>query len=162
MQLSLSLLLSAVSSIEKQTKTRAKWPLIEPNGSTNTSNSTANNSTSSTPLAAVVMSSLDKDDTTTTSSTHNSNTTSSLASKYSSLLGDNESNGIGLLGVSGLESPVIGGSTNLSNRYRAEKKITAKVSDPARTEVHVPPLALLIHTLPSVCVVSVRSVYGCT
>lgn len=126
-----SLLLSAVSSIEKQTKTRAKWPIIEPNGSTNTSNSTANNSTSSTPLAAVVMSSLDKDDTTTTSSTHNSNTTSSLASKYSSLLGDNESNGIGLLGVSGLESPVIGGgSTNLSNRYRAEKKITAKVSDP--------------------------------
>jgi len=125
---------SAVSSIEKQTKTRAKWPLIEPNGSTNTNTSntsTANNSTSSTPLAAIVMSSLDKDDTT-TSSTLNSNTTSSLASKYSSLLGDNECNGIGLIGVGGggggVDSPIIGGSTNLSNRYRAEKKITAKVS----------------------------------
>ncbi|KAL7734627.1 hypothetical protein ACLKA6_010931 [Drosophila palustris] len=120
---------SYISSIEKQTKTRAKWPLIDPNGSTNTntSNSTANNSTSSTPLAAIVMSSLDKDDTT-TSSTLNSNTTSSLASKYSSLLGDNECNGTGLLGVGGgVDSPIIGGgSTNLSNRYRAEKKITAK------------------------------------
>ncbi|KAL7734626.1 hypothetical protein ACLKA6_010931 [Drosophila palustris] len=122
---------SYISSIEKQTKTRAKWPLIDPNGSTNTntSNSTANNSTSSTPLAAIVMSSLDKDDTT-TSSTLNSNTTSSLASKYSSLLGDNECNGTGLLGVGGgVDSPIIGGgSTNLSNRYRAEKKITAKSS----------------------------------
>ncbi|KAM8707899.1 hypothetical protein ACLKA7_014945 [Drosophila subpalustris] len=122
---------SYISSIEKQTKTRAKWPLIDPNGSTNTntSNSTANNSTSSTPLAAMVMSSLDKDDTT-TSSTLNSNTTSSLASKYSSLLGDNECNGTGLLGVGGgVDSPIIGGgSTNLSNRYRAEKKITAKSS----------------------------------
>ncbi|KAH8370829.1 hypothetical protein KR093_005137, partial [Drosophila rubida] len=130
---------SYISSIEKQTKTRAKWPLIEPNGSTNTSNSTANNSTSSTPLAAIVMSSLDKDDTT-TSSTLNSNTTSSLASKYSSLLGDNECNGIGLLSVGGVESPIIGGggvgggvgvgggTTNLGNRYRAEKKITAKSS----------------------------------
>ncbi|KAH8261149.1 hypothetical protein KR044_003924, partial [Drosophila immigrans] len=119
---------SYISSIEKQTKTRAKWPLIEPNGSTNTSNSTANNSTSSTPLAAIVMSSLDKDDTT-TSSTLNSNTTSSLASKYSSLLGDNECNGIGLLSVGGVDSPIIGGgSTNLGNRYRAEKKITAKSS----------------------------------
>ncbi|XP_034480776.1 SRSF protein kinase 3 isoform X1 [Drosophila innubila] len=125
---------SYISSIEKQTKTRAKWPLIEPNGSTNTNTSntsTANNSTSSTPLAAIVMSSLDKDDTT-TSSTLNSNTTSSLASKYSSLLGDNECNGIGLLGVGGggggVDSPIIGGSTNLSNRYRAEKKITAKSS----------------------------------
>ncbi|EDV97173.1 GH16689 [Drosophila grimshawi] len=119
---------SYISSIEKQTKTRAKWPLIEPNGSTtNTSNSTANNSTSSTPLAAVVMSSLDKDDTT-TSSTLNSNTTSSLASKYSSLLGDSECNGVGLLGVGSVDSPIIGGTTNLSNRYRAEKKITAKSS----------------------------------
>ncbi|KRF84825.1 SRSF protein kinase 3 isoform X5 [Drosophila virilis] len=116
---------SYISSIEKQTKTRAKWPLIEPNGSTNTSNSTANNSTSSTPLAAVVMSSLDKDDTT-TSSTLNSNTTSSLASKYSSLLGDSECNGVGLVSVGGVDSPIIGGTTNLSNRYRAEKKITAK------------------------------------
>ncbi|XP_034658988.1 SRSF protein kinase 3 isoform X5 [Drosophila subobscura] len=120
---------SYISSIEKQTKTRAKWPLIEPNGSTNTntntSNSTGNNSTSSTPLAAVAMSSLDKDDTT-TSSTLNSNTTSSLASKYSSLLGDSECNGIGggvcLLGGlgGGVESPI------LNNRYRTEKKITAK------------------------------------
>ncbi|KRF84826.1 SRSF protein kinase 3 isoform X4 [Drosophila virilis] len=118
---------SYISSIEKQTKTRAKWPLIEPNGSTNTSNSTANNSTSSTPLAAVVMSSLDKDDTT-TSSTLNSNTTSSLASKYSSLLGDSECNGVGLVSVGGVDSPIIGGTTNLSNRYRAEKKITAKSS----------------------------------
>ncbi|XP_037720708.1 SRSF protein kinase 3 isoform X5 [Drosophila subpulchrella] len=110
---------SYISSIEKQTKSRAKWPLIEPNGSTNTntntSNSTANNSNSSTPLAAVIMSSLDKEDTnTTTSSTLNSNTTSSLASKYSSLLGDSECNG------------GLGGSANLNNRYRAEKKITAK------------------------------------
>ncbi|XP_017842748.1 SRSF protein kinase 1 isoform X2 [Drosophila busckii] len=120
---------SYISSIEKQTKTRAKWPLIEPNGSTNTtSNSTANNSTSSTPLAAVVMSSLDKDDTTTTSSTLNSNTTSSLASKYSSLLGESECNGMGLSGMGSIESPVLGGgSTNLCNRYRAEKKITAKM-----------------------------------
>ncbi|XP_017842750.1 SRSF protein kinase 3 isoform X4 [Drosophila busckii] len=122
---------SYISSIEKQTKTRAKWPLIEPNGSTNTtSNSTANNSTSSTPLAAVVMSSLDKDDTTTTSSTLNSNTTSSLASKYSSLLGESECNGMGLSGMGSIESPVLGGgSTNLCNRYRAEKKITAKSSN---------------------------------
>ncbi|BFF96860.1 SRSF protein kinase 3 [Drosophila madeirensis] len=122
---------SYISSIEKQTKTRAKWPLIEPNGSTNTntntSNSTGNNSTSSTPLAAVAMSSLDKDDTT-TSSTLNSNTTSSLASKYSSLLGDSECNGIGggvcLVGGlgGGVESPI------LNNRYRTEKKITAKSS----------------------------------
>ncbi|XP_017137207.1 SRSF protein kinase 3 isoform X6 [Drosophila miranda] len=120
---------SYISSIEKQTKTRSKWPLIEPNGSTNTntntSNSTGNNSTSSTPLAAVAMSSLDKDDTT-TSSTLNSNTTSSLASKYSSLLGDSECNGIGggvsLIGGlgGGVESPI------LNNRYRTEKKITAK------------------------------------
>ncbi|XP_039489507.1 SRSF protein kinase 3 isoform X8 [Drosophila santomea] len=108
---------SYISSIEKQTKSRAKWPLIEPNGSTNTntSNSTATNSNSSTPLAAVIMSTLDKEDTTTTtSSTLNSNTTSSLASKYSSLLGDCECNG------------GLGGSANLNNRYRAEKKITAK------------------------------------
>ncbi|XP_043650054.1 SRSF protein kinase 3 isoform X6 [Drosophila teissieri] len=108
---------SYISSIEKQTKSRAKWPLIEANGSTNTntSNSTATNSNSSTPLAAVIMSTLDKEDTTTTtSSTLNSNTTSSLASKYSSLLGDSECNG------------GLGGSANLNNRYRAEKKITAK------------------------------------
>ncbi|XP_033159334.1 SRSF protein kinase 3 isoform X9 [Drosophila mauritiana] len=112
---------SYISSIEKQTKSRAKWPLIEPNGSTNTntntSNSTATNSNSSTPLAAVIMSTLDKEDTTTTtSSTLNSNTTSSLASKYSSLLGDSECNG------------GLGGSANINNRYRAEKKITAKSS----------------------------------
>nr|NP_001097660.2 Serine-arginine protein kinase at 79D, isoform H [Drosophila melanogaster]AAF51818.5 Serine-arginine protein kinase at 79D, isoform H [Drosophila melanogaster] len=110
---------SYISSIEKQTKSRAKWPLIEPNGSTNTntntSNSTATNSNSSTPLAAVIMSTLDKEDTTTTtSSTLNSNTTSSLASKYSSLLGDSECNG------------GLGGSANINNRYRTEKKITAK------------------------------------
>nr|NP_001262208.1 Serine-arginine protein kinase at 79D, isoform M [Drosophila melanogaster]AGB94901.1 Serine-arginine protein kinase at 79D, isoform M [Drosophila melanogaster] len=112
---------SYISSIEKQTKSRAKWPLIEPNGSTNTntntSNSTATNSNSSTPLAAVIMSTLDKEDTTTTtSSTLNSNTTSSLASKYSSLLGDSECNG------------GLGGSANINNRYRTEKKITAKSS----------------------------------
>ncbi|XP_070141815.1 SRSF protein kinase 3 isoform X2 [Drosophila kikkawai] len=124
---------SYISSIEKQTKSRAKWPLIEPNGSTNTntSNSTANNSTSSTPLAALIITSLDKEDTTTPSSTLNSNTTSSLASKYSSLLGDSECNG-GLGGggglVSGVDSPVLGGPANLNNRYRAEKKITAKSS----------------------------------
>ncbi|XP_020816367.1 SRSF protein kinase 3 isoform X3 [Drosophila serrata] len=124
---------SYISSIEKQTKSRAKWPLIEPNGSTNTSNSTANNSTSSTPLAALIITSLDKEDTITTSSTLNSNTTSSLASKYSSLLGDSECNG-GLSGgggggfVSGVDSPVLGGPANLNNRYRAEKKITAKQS----------------------------------
>ncbi|XP_020816366.1 SRSF protein kinase 3 isoform X2 [Drosophila serrata] len=125
---------SYISSIEKQTKSRAKWPLIEPNGSTNTSNSTANNSTSSTPLAALIITSLDKEDTITTSSTLNSNTTSSLASKYSSLLGDSECNG-GLSGgggggfVSGVDSPVLGGPANLNNRYRAEKKITAKSSN---------------------------------
>ncbi|XP_030373404.1 SRSF protein kinase 3 isoform X5 [Scaptodrosophila lebanonensis] len=124
---------SYISSIEKQTKTRAKWPLIEPNGSTNTSNSTANNSTSSTPLAAVVMSSLDKDDT--TSSTLNSNTTSSLASKYSSLLGDSECNG-GLMGLGGVESPILGGTSNLNNRYRAEKKITAKNQSQNQSYTH--------------------------
>ncbi|XP_017106053.2 SRSF protein kinase 3 isoform X2 [Drosophila bipectinata] len=121
---------SYISSIEKQTKTRAKWPLIEPNGSntnTNTSNSTANNSTSSTPLAAVVMSSLDKEDTTTNSSTLNSNTTSSLTSKYSSLLGESECNGG--LGGGGVESPILGGSASLT-RYRTEKKITAKLPNP--------------------------------
>ncbi|XP_016959407.1 SRSF protein kinase 1 isoform X2 [Drosophila biarmipes] len=122
---------SYISSIEKQTKSRAKWPLIEPNGSTNTntntSNSTANNSNSSTPLAAVIMSSLDKEDTTTTtSSTLNSNTTSSLASKYSSLLGDSECNG------------GLGGSANLNNRYRAEKKITAKLPTPNSTNSSCP------------------------
>ncbi|XP_017004247.2 SRSF protein kinase 3 isoform X3 [Drosophila takahashii] len=122
---------SYISSIEKQTKSRAKWPLIEPNGSTNTntntSNSTANNSNSSTPLAAVIMSSLDKEDTTTTtSSTLNSNTTSSLASKYSSLLGDSECNG------------GLGGSANLNNRYRAEKKITAKLLTPNSTNSSCP------------------------
>ncbi|XP_052848470.1 SRSF protein kinase 1 isoform X2 [Drosophila gunungcola] len=131
---------SYISSIEKQTKSRAKWPLIEPNGSANTntntstnnttntsnSNSTANNSSSSTPLAAVIMSSLDKEDTTTTSSTLNSNTTSSLASKYSSLLGDSECNG------------GLGGSASLSNRYRAEKKITAKLPTPNSTNTSCP------------------------
>ncbi|KAH8258707.1 hypothetical protein KR038_004330 [Drosophila bunnanda] len=121
---------SYISSIEKQTKSRAKWPLIEPNGSTNTSNSTANNSTSSTPLAALIITSLDKEDTITTSSTLNSNTTSSLASKYSSLLGDSECNGGGGGGfVSCVDSPVLGGPANLNNRYRAEKKITAKSSN---------------------------------
>ncbi|KPU79071.1 uncharacterized protein Dana_GF10974, isoform D [Drosophila ananassae] len=126
---------SYISSIEKQTKTRAKWPLIEPNGSntnTNTSNSTANNSTSSTPLAAVVMSSLDKEDTTTNSSTLNSNTTSSLTSKYSSLLGDSECNGG--IGGGGVESPILGGSASL-NRYRTEKKITAKLPNPNSTNI---------------------------
>nr|NP_001246880.1 Serine-arginine protein kinase at 79D, isoform J [Drosophila melanogaster]AFH04551.1 Serine-arginine protein kinase at 79D, isoform J [Drosophila melanogaster] len=122
---------SYISSIEKQTKSRAKWPLIEPNGSTNTntntSNSTATNSNSSTPLAAVIMSTLDKEDTTTTtSSTLNSNTTSSLASKYSSLLGDSECNG------------GLGGSANINNRYRTEKKITAKQPTPNSTNSSCP------------------------
>ncbi|XP_023168206.2 SRSF protein kinase 3 isoform X8 [Drosophila hydei] len=134
---------SYISSIEKQTKTRAKWPLIEPNGSTNTSNSTANNSTSSTPLAAVVMSSLDKDDTT-TSSTLNSNTTSSLASKFSSLLGDSECNGVGLASVCGVDSP-IGGTTNLSNRYRAEKKITAKNQSQTQSQSYTHTIQSLIN-----------------
>ncbi|KRG06738.1 SRSF protein kinase 3 isoform X6 [Drosophila mojavensis] len=135
---------SYISSIEKQTKTRAKWPLIEPNGSTTTSNSTANNSTSSTPLAAVVMSSLDKDDTT-TSSTLNSNTTSSLASKYSSLLGDSECNGGGLVSVCGVDSPTIGGTTNLSNRYRAEKKITAKNQSQTQSQSYTHTIQSLIN-----------------
>ncbi|XP_017957241.1 SRSF protein kinase 3 isoform X4 [Drosophila navojoa] len=135
---------SYISSIEKQTKTRARWPLIEPNGSTTTSNSTANNSTSSTPLAAVVMSSLDKDDTT-TSSTLNSNTTSSLASKYSSLLGDSECNGVGLVSVCGVDSPTIGGPTNLSNRYRAEKKITAKNQSQTQSQSYTHTIQSLIN-----------------
>ncbi|XP_036326614.1 uncharacterized protein LOC118739419 [Rhagoletis pomonella] len=135
---------SYISSIEKQAKSRNKWQLIDTNASTTNSTGTANNSsTSSTPLpntavAALSMtgatiSALSKDD---TNSTLNTNTTtSSLTSKYSSsLIGEND----GLGGVrTGTDSPSIGGggggggstyttTGNMNNRYRAEKKITAK------------------------------------
>ncbi|XP_017466637.1 PREDICTED: LOW QUALITY PROTEIN: uncharacterized protein LOC108359326 [Rhagoletis zephyria] len=134
---------SYISSIEKQAKSRNKWPLIDTNASTTNSTGTANNSsTSSTPLpntavAALSMtgatiSALSKDD---TNSTLNTNTTtSSLTSKYSSsLIGEND----GLGGVrTGTDSPSIGGggstyttTGNMNNRYRAEKKITAKSVD---------------------------------
>ena len=113
-----------VSSIEKQTKTRAKWPLIETASNTN-STSTANNSTSSTPLPALAissgtMSSVDKDET-----------------NNSSLLGDVD--GISCGGVianvlaattnGSSDSPIAGSLSNINNRHRAEKKITAKVSE---------------------------------
>ncbi|XP_053953531.1 SRSF protein kinase 3 isoform X4 [Anastrepha ludens] len=130
---------SYISSIEKQAKSLSKWPLIDTNASTTNSTGTANNSsTSSTPLpttavAALSMTgatitALNKDD---TNSTLNTNTTtSSLASKYSSsLIGEND--GVGG-GRTGTDSPSIGGGStyattgNMNNRYRAEKKITAK------------------------------------
>ncbi|XP_036326612.1 SRSF protein kinase 3 isoform X3 [Rhagoletis pomonella] len=136
---------SYISSIEKQAKSRNKWPLIDTNASTTNSTGTANNSsTSSTPLpntavAALSMtgatiSALSKDD---TNSTLNTNTTtSSLTSKYSSsLIGENDGLGGGRTGT---DSPSIGGgggggggstyttTGNMNNRYRAEKKITAK------------------------------------
>ncbi|XP_054733591.1 SRSF protein kinase 1 isoform X2 [Anastrepha obliqua] len=133
---------SYISSIEKQAKSLSKWPLIDTNASTTNSTGTANNSsTSSTPLpttavAALSMTgatitALNKDD---TNSTLNTNTTtSSLASKYSSsLIGEND--GVGG-GRTGTDSPSIGGGStyattgNMNNRYRAEKKITAKSVD---------------------------------
>ncbi|XP_061395816.1 SRSF protein kinase 2-like [Musca vetustissima] len=101
---------SYISSIEKQTKTRAKWPLqnIEMNAANLTNTNTANNSASSTPLPpplGVAGNNLsgDKED------------TSSIASKYSSLMGDSASNAS--------NSSTTG---NINNRFRAEKKITAK------------------------------------
>uniref|UniRef100_W8ASY0 non-specific serine/threonine protein kinase n=1 Tax=Ceratitis capitata TaxID=7213 RepID=W8ASY0_CERCA len=134
---------SYISSIEKQAKSRNKWPLIDTNASTTNSTGTANNSsTSSTPLpttavsalamtSGATISALSKDD---TNATINTNTTaSSLASKYStSLIGENDS--LGGVGRTGTDSPSIGGSTNygttgnMNNRFRAEKKLTAKVS----------------------------------
>ncbi|KAM7358026.1 serine-arginine protein kinase at 79D isoform 3-T3 [Cochliomyia hominivorax] len=113
---------SYISSIEKQTKTRAKWPLqnIEMNAA-NTTTNTANNSASSTPLppshnvgggggGGSSNLSGDKED------------TSSLTSKYSSLMGDSlEGSSTG--GGNNTTSNTTG---NLNNRYRTEKKITAK------------------------------------
>lgn len=111
------------------------------NVSTTNSTGTGNNSSaSSTPLptttvatsamTAAAITALSKDD---SNATFNTNTTaSSLASKYSAtLIGEND--GVGG-GRAGTESPSIGGGTpyattgNINNRYRAEKKITAKVS----------------------------------
>ncbi|XP_073841621.1 serine-arginine protein kinase at 79D isoform X3 [Musca autumnalis] len=124
---------SYISSIEKQTKTRAKWPLqnIEMNAANVTNTNTANNSASSTPLPpplGVAGNNLsgDKED------------TSSIASKYSSLMGDSidggSSTGGGGGGVGGVgngggaNTNATNSSTtgNINNRYRAEKKITAK------------------------------------
>ncbi|XP_037813166.1 SRSF protein kinase 3 isoform X4 [Lucilia sericata] len=112
---------SYISSIEKQTKTRAKWPLqnIEMNAA-NTTTNTANNSASSTPLPPPLNVGVgggggsnlsgDKED------------TSSLTSKYSSLMGDSiEGSSTG--GGNNTTSNTTG---NLNNRYRTEKKITAK------------------------------------
>ncbi|XP_046809282.1 SRSF protein kinase 3 isoform X4 [Lucilia cuprina] len=113
---------SYISSIEKQTKTRAKWPLqnIEMNAA-NTTTNTANNSASSTPLPPPLNVGVggggggsnlsgDKED------------TSSLTSKYSSLMGDSiEGSSTG--GGNNQTSNTTG---NLNNRYRTEKKITAK------------------------------------
>lgn len=81
--------------------------------------------------SGATISALSKDD---TNATINTNTTaSSLASKYStSLIGENDS--LGGVGRTGTDSPSIGGSTNygttgnMNNRFRAEKKLTAKVS----------------------------------
>ncbi|XP_037813169.1 SRSF protein kinase 3 isoform X6 [Lucilia sericata] len=117
---------SYISSIEKQTKTRAKWPLqnIEMNAA-NTTTNTANNSASSTPLPPPLNVGVgggggsnlsgDKED------------TSSLTSKYSSLMGDSiEGSSTG--GGNNTTSNTTG---NLNNRYRTEKKITAKSIDEA-------------------------------
>ncbi|XP_046809279.1 SRSF protein kinase 1 isoform X1 [Lucilia cuprina] len=118
---------SYISSIEKQTKTRAKWPLqnIEMNAA-NTTTNTANNSASSTPLPPPLNVGVggggggsnlsgDKED------------TSSLTSKYSSLMGDSiEGSSTG--GGNNQTSNTTG---NLNNRYRTEKKITAKSIDEA-------------------------------
>ncbi|XP_059226849.1 SRSF protein kinase 1 isoform X3 [Stomoxys calcitrans] len=113
---------SYISSIEKQTKTRAKWPLqnIEMNAANTTNTNTANNSASSTPLppplgAAGSNLSGDKDD------------TSSIASKYSSLMGDSIDGGSSAGGGGGMTNATNSSTTgNLNNRFRAEKKITAK------------------------------------
>ncbi|XP_049314579.1 SRSF protein kinase 3 isoform X3 [Bactrocera dorsalis] len=130
---------SYISSIEKQAKSRSKWSMTDMNISTTNSTGTGNNSSaSSTPLptttvatsamTAAAITALSKDD---SNATFNTNTTaSSLASKYSAtLIGEND--GVGG-GRAGTESPSIGGGTpyattgNINNRYRAEKKITAK------------------------------------
>uniref|UniRef100_A0A1A9WSP0 non-specific serine/threonine protein kinase n=1 Tax=Glossina brevipalpis TaxID=37001 RepID=A0A1A9WSP0_9MUSC len=117
---------SYISSIEKQTKTRAKWPLqnIEINAA-NTNTSTANNSASSTPLPTTLGAA---------SATGDKEDTSSLASKFSSLLGDSvESStggggGGGGVGVGGgIGSGTTTSSGNINSRYRTEKKITAKL-----------------------------------
>ncbi|XP_075160473.1 serine-arginine protein kinase at 79D isoform X3 [Haematobia irritans] len=116
---------SYISSIEKQTKTRAKWPLqnIETNATNATNTNTANNSASSTPLPPPMGAggsnlSGDKDD------------TSSIASKYSSLMGDSIDGGSstgGGGGGGGMTNATNSSTTgNLNNRFRTEKKITAK------------------------------------
>ncbi|XP_037933155.1 SRSF protein kinase 3-like [Teleopsis dalmanni] len=114
---------SYISSIEKQTKSRAKWPLIDTNTSS-TSTNTANNSTSSTPLPPLVVPNTAMTSSDETTSILNTNTPSSLASKYSSLVGDSDGGG-----GSGADI-IVGNSSsgNINNRYRAaEKKITAKL-----------------------------------
>ncbi|XP_061387140.1 SRSF protein kinase 2 [Musca vetustissima] len=123
---------SYISSIEKQTKTRAKWPLqnIEMNAANLTNTNTANNSASSTPLPpplGVAGNNLsgDKED------------TSSIASKYSSLMGDSASNAS--------NSSTTG---NINNRFRAEKKITAKPlnrSQSSRTQSYTNAIQSLIN-----------------
>ncbi|XP_037930089.1 SRSF protein kinase 1-like isoform X2 [Teleopsis dalmanni] len=116
---------SYISSIEKQTKSRAKWPLIDTNTSS-TSTNTANNSTSSTPLPPLVVPNTAMTSSDETTSILNTNTPSSLASKYSSLVGDSDGGG-----GSGADI-IVGNSSsgNINNRYRAaEKKITAKSVD---------------------------------
>ncbi|XP_059226848.1 SRSF protein kinase 2 isoform X2 [Stomoxys calcitrans] len=122
---------SYISSIEKQTKTRAKWPLqnIEMNAANTTNTNTANNSASSTPLppplgAAGSNLSGDKDD------------TSSIASKYSSLMGDSIDGGSSAGGGGGMTNATNSSTTgNLNNRFRAEKKITAKPDDASPNEI---------------------------
>lgn len=98
------------------------------NAANNTNTNTANNSASSTPLPPPLgvggtNLSGDKED------------TSSLASKYSSLMGDSidgsstGGGGGGGGGNGGISNATNSSTTgNLNNRYRTEKKITAKVS----------------------------------
>ncbi|XP_067643164.1 SRSF protein kinase 3 isoform X4 [Eurosta solidaginis] len=130
---------SYISSIEKQAKSRNKWPLIDTNASTNSTGTANNSSTASTPhpntavlaMTSATISALSKDDTNSALNTTNT-TPSSLASKYSSsLIGEND--GVGGGGRTGTDSPSMGGGGggsgsmgNMNNRYRAEKKITAK------------------------------------
>ncbi|XP_067643163.1 SRSF protein kinase 3 isoform X3 [Eurosta solidaginis] len=133
---------SYISSIEKQAKSRNKWPLIDTNASTNSTGTANNSSTASTPhpntavlaMTSATISALSKDDTNSALNTTNT-TPSSLASKYSSsLIGEND--GVGGGGRTGTDSPSMGGGGggsgsmgNMNNRYRAEKKITAKPID---------------------------------
>lgn len=98
------------------------------NAANNTNTNTANNSASSTPLPPPLgvggtNLSGDKED------------TSSIASKYSSLMGDSidgsstGGGGGGGGGNGGISNATNSSTTgNLNNRYRTEKKITAKVS----------------------------------